>query len=648
MAGSNVVALGSYRFDGWENTLTGFGTTRDKTTYGNFLRSLVIGDNHLEALYAESDLAATAIDCVPEEMLRRGYELRVSMKAEAEEPAQDPSQETKPGFNKLAKPEATDGVQGEQEEDVPTEEDESSDPDATSKSPVLDPSKEPTPDDEGETGIIKRAPQPNEQPGASNQKPGGTFPKGPKAEQPSEDPSVTNGQAPKPVGPAPRENDPKLAKAIRKALSELNAHNKITEADCWGRLYGGAVVAIIADDGRPAEMPLVPENVRKVQSLLVIDRRYITPMTFYAEGPKAGEPEVFMVHKTGGSRLGGTGQILDAFLIHETRLLIFRGVRTTLTERMGRNYWDHSLLMRAFPIVRSFDTAFKAVETLLTDGAQAVFKMKGLQKYIGGSGEAALQARMQVVDMMRSVTRAMVIDSEEEFERHNYTYSGLGEVLDKLMLRLAAAFRVPVTILMGQSPAGMNATGESDFRWFYDRIATRQENYYEPLLTRLIEVICASKEGPTKGKVPEKIEFEWLSLWEPTDKEKAETEKIKADTAVAYIGADVVTPEEVALGSELPEGYAVDIEMRHQAQAATKEMAAMDPMALRPHAPAPPGQAPELDEDGNPVEPPEGEDPNADNPPGLPVGPKAGPAQAKGGPFNQPGKKKAAKKPPFA
>ncbi|NIR95684.1 MAG: DUF1073 domain-containing protein, partial [Gammaproteobacteria bacterium] len=112
-----------------------------------------------------------------------------------------------------------------------------------------------------------------------------------------------------------------------------------------------------------------------------------------------------------------------------------------------------------------------------------------------------IQARMQLLDMSRSDVRAVVLDAEgEEFSRQNFNWAGIKDPFTIMMLRLSSAARIPVTVLMGQSPAGMDATGESDIRWFYDQTEAHREKYFEPKLRELIRLITLAKDGPTGGK----------------------------------------------------------------------------------------------------------------------------------------------------
>lgn len=179
-----------------------------------------------------------------------------------------------------------------------------------------------------------------------------------------------------------------------------------------------------------------------------------------------------------------------------------------------------------------------------------------------------------------SSTRNVLIDADgESFTRTEVgALAGLAAVLDKfLLLLLSGAAEIPVTILMGQSPAGLSATGESDVRWFYDRIKSAQTSTLQPNLLRLILLLCLAKDGPTKGVVPAKLAVEFAPLWQMTPLELADLRQKQSTTDAAYITAQVVTAEEVAASRFRPEGWSpettIDLGAREAAMAADADAA---------------------------------------------------------------------------
>ena len=71
--------------------------------------------------------------------------------------------------------------------------------------------------------------------------------------------------------------------------------------------------------------------------------------------------------------------------------------------------------------------------------------------------------------------------------------AGLPEMVRTFLQVAAGAADIPVTRLLGQSPTGLSATGESDTRNYYDMIAARQELDLRPQLERLDRLILRSE-----------------------------------------------------------------------------------------------------------------------------------------------------------
>jgi hypothetical protein len=191
--------------------------------------------------------------------------------------------------------------------------------------------------------------------------------------------------------------------------------------------------------------------------------------------------------------------------------------------------------------MRSFATGFKSIEVLLTDGPQAVYKMRNLGELLT-SRRADLESRIKLVEQLRSVFRAIVIDEKEDFTRQNFSFSGIDGALLMLIYRLCSAAKMPATKLVGMSPGGLNATGESDHRFWNNTVAASQRTNVAPVLTRIAEVLLA-----TKRKKVESISVEFESLWTLSPKEEAEVKKTTADTDAILIDKGIKTPEEIYL-----------------------------------------------------------------------------------------------------
>lgn len=389
--------------------------------------------------------------------------------------------------------------------------------------------------------------------------------------------------------------DPEIDTILNDKFDEIDAPDKFVDGIRWGRCYGGAAILIGADDGLDADMPLIAERAEDVSYLYVIDRRMLWPLSWYETPghPKLGQPKTYLVTTIGGTHFSTS-------IVHESRLILFRGAPTGTREKMHLFGWDLSFLQRAYEVLRSFNSGWKAVETLLVDGNQAIFKMTGLADMLASGGEELLRTRMQTMDLYRSVMRAMVIDADgkEDFTRNAANFSNIPDVLDKICLRLAASMQMPVTILMGQSPAGMNATGDSDFRWFYDRIRAEQNSVLKPKIQRIAKIWLKTKAGKKYADALDggrKIDVKFPNLWTDTPLQVAQRKAAIATADSTYIQAQVFSPEETALTRGQPDGFERDIELSEEAiQARQATLTAMT-------SPQQPGQQPMLGPDGQPM-----------------------------------------------
>lgn len=329
------------------------------------------------------------------------------------------------------------------------------------------------------------------------------------------------------------------AKELKDAASALDLDGNLLEAYRWGRAYGGALLIMGLDDGRAPDRPLDPEAVRGLKYLHVVDRRHAHVNTYYRDlgQPKFGKPETYRVTPLSG------GHGAPSVVIHETRVIRFDGAptdRETVLERAG---WSLSVLQAPYEVLKQFAQGYQSAGYLLSDASQSVFKLAGLMEQIANDPET-LQKRMQILEYQRSVARGIMLDADynEDFDRKPTQFGGIPELLDRLQQRLAAAAKQPVSILMGRSPAGMNATGESDFRSWYGDVESKQANELKPKHLHVYRLIAR-----TLGQDPEGVDIAYTPLVSLTPAEQAALEEVLARRDQTYLNAGVLLPEEVTI-----------------------------------------------------------------------------------------------------
>jgi uncharacterized protein len=374
-----------------------------------------------------------------------------------------------------------------------------------------------------------------------------------------------------------RDTSAEVARLVVSAAEDMSLLPKLCEAWIWGRLYGGGAVYVGADDGQDPALPLNEQAIRSIRFLNVLTKAQLRVKTRYAEvsAPKYGEPETYEVTNTTARAGGGV-------VIHETRLIMFGGALTARTWSQTPDGWDDSVLQRVRDTLTQTATAWQSTAHLLSDASQGVFKVSGLIDLIATGGESALRTRFEMMDQCRSVCRSILVDAEREsFERVATSFTGIPDVLDRMMSRCASAAEMPVTELWGRSPAGLNATGESDTRSWYDTVEAGRTDVLKPRLERAVRLTMLAKDGPTRGIEPPNWKLSFPPLWQPTDEQKANTRKTKAETVATLVREEILLREEAALELAKDGDFTViDVESRQrilQAEVELREETAGEP-----------------------------------------------------------------------
>ncbi len=337
-----------------------------------------------------------------------------------------------------------------------------------------------------------------------------------------------------------------LQQDVETFWDDIGALSAIQRALEFERAYGGSVILLGAQDNAvDMTEPLNVTAIRSFDWMTVLEASEVQPKTYYVNPrePKFGQPQTYTI--TAQARgTGAKGETAPpTFEVHETRLIPFLGIQVSRRQQSINQGWGDSVLNRVHGVLRDFNIGWSAAGVLLADFSFAVYKMAGLATAIATDGDKTLSNRLKAIELARSVANLTIVDAEEEYGRETTDVAGLSPLLEQFKGRVAAAARMPITLLFGQSPGGMNATGESDIRLFYDQVAAWQRRKLVPALEYITSLFLAMKlrgGGPTDWKVT------CNPLWQPTDKELAETNEIQSNADVNYINTGVLSADEVA------------------------------------------------------------------------------------------------------
>lgn len=309
------------------------------------------------------------------------------------------------------------------------------------------------------------------------------------------------------------------------ALSEVERgtrlRERINEGLRWGRLYGGAAGLIMIDGQDDLSKPLDTDMIYpgSFKGLYILDRwQGITPnMELVFEG---GDPipESYSITDARGHTVVN---------VHHSRVVRFTGRDLPFLERVAEMYWGESEVEALYKDVVAHDNVSANMAALTFQANINTMEVKGLEQLFSiGSSQA--QRRfwnvMQAQSVLRSNFGTQLVEQGNQIKNTQYTFTGLQEVYESMCLNLCGASHYPMTKLFGRSPAGMNATGESDLKNYYDYVDSQREAKVRPVLQKLLPVLAMS----AWGTVPDDLEVTFPPLWTPTATETAEIALKKA------------------------------------------------------------------------------------------------------------------------
>ena len=331
---------------------------------------------------------------------------------------------------------------------------------------------------------------------------------------------------------------PEQIKQITQLERKTQLNAKINEGLRWGRLYGGAAgLILIKGHDDILDKPLDYNEIMpgSFAGLLIVDRwsgisadeELVTDIT----DPEFGLPKYYTITTEGMER---------GIRVHHSRICRFMGRDLPYLEKMTETYWGASEIEHVYDEIKKRDNVSWNMAMLTFMANLRTIKMEGMEQVLGVGGEKAqaqLYATIQAMNAMMNNNSIQIIGSNDEYESHQYTFSGLGEVYDRFMMDVAGAAETPVTKLFGRSPAGMNSTGESDLQNYYDTIEEKQESELRPIYDKLLPIMMMS----CFGMIPDDFDFTFNPVRRPKDDEMSELASKNTDSVTKAFDSGMIS-----------------------------------------------------------------------------------------------------------
>lgn len=322
--------------------------------------------------------------------------------------------------------------------------------------------------------------------------------------------------------------------AIEAEEKRLGLRRKTQQGLTMARLQGGAALLIGTGSPRPDE-PLELDAIARggLRYVTLLNKRALSPGTIDQDPDSEGygRPAYYQIQNgRGGVR------------VHPSRLAVFHGAPVPDPELSPEPGWGESVLLAIMEAIQHADSTSANVASLVFEAKVDVVRVENLMQNLASDPryEALMLQRFQLAATGKGINGMLVLDKNEEYDQKSASFATLPDIMDRFYQAVAGAADIPLTRLFGASPGGLNATGDSDERLYYDRIQAHQELDIAPAMSNLDEALIRSALG---GR-PKEIHYVWTPLRQKTEREVADIGKVIADT-IKTLGEASLFSEEV-------------------------------------------------------------------------------------------------------
>ena len=326
---------------------------------------------------------------------------------------------------------------------------------------------------------------------------------------------------------------------IERTEKRLDVRSRLKKCMILARLWGKAHIYISIDGQDPSE-PLRPETVGRdrISHLTVMSRRELVDGDIEDDpfSPYYGTPKYYQM----------TSPSQGFVLVHPSRLVTLYGAERPNDLVFGRE--GDSILTALWPAIMQHDSTVANVAGLVFEARVDVISVPGLADLLADPDtEKQVLSRFQDMARMKGNNRIVLLNASaspdtpsETWEQKDATFATLPDIIDRMQQHVAGAAKTPRALLFGTGAGGLGATGDLELSAYNDQIATVQSNELEPAMPIFDECLIRS----ALGNRPPEIWYEWNSLWQTSDSEKADI-FAKVAGAVRNLADSGVIPREV-------------------------------------------------------------------------------------------------------
>lgn len=227
--------------------------------------------------------------------------------------------------------------------------------------------------------------------------------------------------------------------------------------------------------------------------------------------------------------------------VHASRLMTLVGNEVPNMLKPAYAFGGVSMIQMAKPYIDNWLRARQSVSDLMHAFSIINFKTD-LSGALQGGGWSEITDRVQTIAAYRDNRDVYVTDKDTEtIEINAVPLSGLDKLQAQAQEQMSSITGIPLVVLLGVTPSGLNASSEGEIRIFYDAITA----YNNRVILHPIQTICKMVQLSLFGEIDDDISVSFVPLWEMSDRENADIRLIDAQIDQIYTTSGIVDADEV-------------------------------------------------------------------------------------------------------
>jgi phage-related protein (TIGR01555 family) len=297
---------------------------------------------------------------------------------------------------------------------------------------------------------------------------------------------------------------------------------------------GGAFIFIDTGDA-DTELPLAINEFSAELSqgssvrFVLVDPVNVSPISYNCTNPLDVDYMVPKVWQVLGRR------------VHSSRMLTFIENQPPMLLRPNYNFLGIPQAQILWDYVVHFNKTRISAAKLLDKISLLVVQTDMDEILSSQTGVQDFDAKMEFLQRYRDNDSVFVCDKDSEAVTNVQTsIAGCTDIVRQSLELIACINRTPAVKLLGISPSGFNATGESDIKNYYDYIASKQELYRDQIQT-IINVLQLTQWG----YIDPSITFTFNSLSQDDKASKAMTAQTRIGALSQLVDRQAISAEEL-------------------------------------------------------------------------------------------------------